>query len=1196
MLSNRNEFLTAIASLFFLYSVVVSHAETINYTYDNMLRVTSVEYGDGTAVEYVYDNLGNRLQKATTLAGEPANVSPNVVSNPSPFAGATEISTLPTLSWTGNGDPDNGDEVVYYVYFGTTPTPPLVASGWQTSFSPGQLRPMTTFYWKVVARDSHNANTEGPVWNFTTRNEPPLAAFSSDKTAGLAPLTVNFTDDSASPGDTIVSWAWDFENDGIVDSTAQNPSHTYTSLGTFTVRLTVTNSQDYPGTKTKTGYIIVDIDSDYDGTVDGVDNCPDVRNPEQVDIDGDGLGNACDTDIDGDGFDNEIDNCPMLSNPDQTDVEGDGFGNACTQTHCVTNSEEFQAALTIAESNGVNDVIQLEQGTYSPSERNPLGPALGGFNYESDQGRYLVIKGGYTSECGTREINPNNTVVDGESTNFLEDGAVLYLEDTSSSEYAGFVVDGITFQNGHSNSSSIKVAGLEIYSRRGKIFLTNNIVLNNAGGSGIYILPESYGGSGTAEIVLINNMITGNTATYEGGGIHLNGGTIRLINNTITGNSVTYAFGYGGGAYLENASLLDVYNNIIRGNDANYGGDIYGDLPYSGTLNLYHNDYNPSKTWGIYPDNQAGNIDADPLFVNPSAGDYHLSSGSPAVDNGYNFAPALPVTDFEGDERVLGIAVDMGADEVFTAGRFAITGRITSSGTGLSGMTVNLTGDMNAVRVTDENGDYRFAGMPDGSYTIVPEHEFYVFSPLDRAVTVSGSDVGTQDFAATLTDTDSDGVADMADNCPLVDNADQLDTDGDGAGDACDTDDDDDGLTDDEEALYGSDPLNPDTDGDGFTDYEEVAGGSNPVCDQSYPFGGIVRDDLNVAFLDISSTGINTGINGDDMGAEVPIGFDFSFYGQSYNSLWVSSNGYLTFDPENVTDAGNDPMPDPDSPNNVIAPFWDNLDLSFWGYISYKTIGEAPDRKFVVLYKDVPLYEEPYCEEIWVCDDPDYCEQTGECDEFGCYIGDQICYEEPDSRLTFEVILSETDNSIIFVYDTLTDGREVFADGRTATIGIENADGTAGIQYSYNGELALQKGLALVFKVRTDPPVPGICEDTDGDGILDDGDFSGNVGDASCNGGSTENCDDNCPFMTNSSQTDTDADGVGDMCDNCPLTANTDQTDFDRDGIGDACQCEGDFDEDGDVDGKDLAAHISDSMGIDLEDFAESFGKDDCPF
>ena len=72
------------------------------------------------------------------------------------------------------------------------------------------------------------------------------------------------------------------------------------------------------------------------------------------------------------------------------------------------------------------------------------------------------------------------------------------------------------------------------------------------------------------------------------------------------------------------------------------------------------------------------------------------------------------------------------------------------------------------------------------------------------------------------TDTDSDGVCDVDDNCPATANAAQTDTDEDLSGDVCDTDDDDDGLSDSEEGTQGTNPLVADTDGDGLSDGEEV--------------------------------------------------------------------------------------------------------------------------------------------------------------------------------------------------------------------------------------------------------------------------------------------------------------------------------------------------------------------------------------
>jgi hypothetical protein len=73
-------------------------------------------------------------------------------------------------------------------------------------------------------------------------------------------------------------------------------------------------------------------DIDGDGVRDEVDNCPNDRNGDQKDTDGDGPGDKCDPDMDGDGLANEQDNCPPIFNPGQgnecsADNDGDGVAN-----------------------------------------------------------------------------------------------------------------------------------------------------------------------------------------------------------------------------------------------------------------------------------------------------------------------------------------------------------------------------------------------------------------------------------------------------------------------------------------------------------------------------------------------------------------------------------------------------------------------------------------------------------------------------------------------------------------------------------------------------------------------------------------------------------------------------------------------------------------------------------------------------
>jgi len=81
----------------------------------------------------------------------------------------------------------------------------------------------------------------------------PIANFSANVTSGPANLTVQFSDLSSGSPD---SWAWDFNNDGIVDSTLQNPLCTYTDAGSYTINLTVSNTNGLH-TLVKPGYITV---------------------------------------------------------------------------------------------------------------------------------------------------------------------------------------------------------------------------------------------------------------------------------------------------------------------------------------------------------------------------------------------------------------------------------------------------------------------------------------------------------------------------------------------------------------------------------------------------------------------------------------------------------------------------------------------------------------------------------------------------------------------------------------------------------------------------------------------------------------------------------------------------------------------------------------------------------------------------
>jgi PKD repeat protein len=115
---------------------------------------------------------------------------------------------------------------------------------------------------------------------------PPVADFSADAPSGNARHTVAFTDQSLGS----ITWEWDFDNDGFVDSTVQNPTYVYYHAGLYEVKLKVTGPGGPPDEMVKSDYINVDIGSPVEHTLDN--DFFGAQSVYTADIDGDG-----DTDV-----------------------------------------------------------------------------------------------------------------------------------------------------------------------------------------------------------------------------------------------------------------------------------------------------------------------------------------------------------------------------------------------------------------------------------------------------------------------------------------------------------------------------------------------------------------------------------------------------------------------------------------------------------------------------------------------------------------------------------------------------------------------------------------------------------------------------------------------------------------------------------------------------------------------------------
>ena len=302
---------------------------------------------------------------------------------------------------------------------------------------------------------------------------------------------------------------------------------------------------------------------------------------------------------------------------------------------------------------------------------------------------YAYLYGGFAgneTERDQRNWKANITVIDGSA------GGSVVTADNIGNRTSG--IDGFTIRNGIGTQSSSYNGG-GIYCNNSSPSISNNVVLSNNAtyGGGIYCKYAS------SEI--LNNVIRSNNAN-KGGGIYCLNSSSSLTNNIVSSNS---AISEGGGLYCS-ASLLNVANNTITANTAtNKGGGIcclyptpslYNNLIAfnssgiyrytSGTATLRNNCvYNPSGANYTGISAGTGDISLDPLFVNSANGNYHLSIGSPCINAGYDTAVGAGWLDMDGQTRIMGAHVDIGADELSGSALAVGTAKGLDNGLNVSG-------------------------------------------------------------------------------------------------------------------------------------------------------------------------------------------------------------------------------------------------------------------------------------------------------------------------------------------------------------------------------------------------------------------------------------------------------------------------------------------------------------------------------
>ena len=218
-----------------------------------------------------------------------------------------------------------------------------------------------------------------------------------------------------------------------------------------------------------------------------------------------------------------------------------------------------------------------------------------------------------------------------------------------------------------------------------------------------------------------------------------------------------------------------------------------------------------------------------------------------------------------------------------------------------------------------------------------------------------------------------------------------------------------------------------------YRDYLATTSVDDPACTLAIEIDGNPADD----YLDWKTTSYgfstNPAIYGDSKWYGTFSTYPaFNYYGIDYTGMEFTDDGYAGFAFEDV-DYDNQEIPDPTDPNNVLAAFWDDLVIQY----------DAATNKGVTL--------------------------VGDGASFATIEYDDVFFYDGDISVTMDVEIGyflQPDDApgmyeIVFAFDNIQPG---FLSSASATIGVENADGTVGTLVSYNDPaLAIENGSAICF-------------------------------------------------------------------------------------------------------------------------------------
>ena len=404
----------------------------------------------------------------------------------------------------------------------------------------------------------------------------------------------------------------------------------------------------------------------------------------------------------------------------------------------------YGKAITVTSENGAeNCIIDCEQQTrgFNFHFGETSESVVSGFTIKNGYG--LGVGGGIDCSSSSPLIT-DNIITNNSAGDNGNGGGIMIRGDCSPTiqhniieeNFGGIIGGGIAVHPGGSpqiqhntirkNSASYG-GGIRSYSS--SPFIIKNIIeandaLLSGGGLSVEgggtptiqqnIIRQNYTGSSGGGIkcdstspVITNNIIEANYADFGGGGLYCRISAPLIINNTIVENVTE---GNGGGIYCGYESFPMVLNTILWANSLD---EIY---VYSSAIGITVTYSDVQGGW-----EGEGNIDADPLFVDPGNGDFHLQPDSPCIDAGT--PDGAPTDDIEGNPR--DEFPDMGAYEYQGPKTGYIDGLVTDVDTAepierALLIAIQLPSkDKFFAPFTDEDGYYDISDLAPGLYLVI---------------------------------------------------------------------------------------------------------------------------------------------------------------------------------------------------------------------------------------------------------------------------------------------------------------------------------------------------------------------------------------------------------------------------------------------------------------------------------------------